>query len=324
MITFKRTNGIVAATFAAYHPDGSPNLSVIPGLVDKLAKEGVSGVFVCGTNGEGLSMSSAERMATVEGYVSAAGGRMRVFVHVGHASIRESQKLARHAADAGADAISSLSAFYFKPSSVENLVDCLSSIASAAPELPFYYYHMPSRTGVNMDMNAFLEVGGSRIPNLAGIKYTAPALHEYQACVDFRGGAYEVLFGQDEMLLGALAVGASGAIGSTYTFAAPVYLDMIRLFRDGKLEEARDLQAAMVNMIRCIIRYSPIPSQRAIMKMLGYDLGPPRLPLTCLSEDGYSRLQADLHELGFFELLQKYKQNPGSSMGVARQESVIK
>jgi N-acetylneuraminate lyase len=71
------------------------------------------------------------------------------------------------------------------------------------------------------------------------------------------------------MLLPALAVGAQGAIGSTYTFAAPVYLKIIELFRAGKLDEARDLQAKVVDFIRCIIKHPSIAAQRAIVKMLG-------------------------------------------------------
>jgi N-acetylneuraminate lyase len=277
-----KIQGIVAATFAAYHPDGSINKDIIPALVDKLIADGVSGVYICGTNGEGPNMTVEERMAVAEAYVNAARKRILVLVHVGHTSIGECKKLAAHAAAIGADAFSSVAAFYFKPTSVQNLVDCMAEIASAAPSLPFYYYHMPTLTGVGMDMVDFLKLGEKSIPNLAGIKYTASTLHEYQACVNFKGGRFEVLFGFDEMLLPALAVGAEGAIGSTYTFAGPVYLDIIKLYHAGKQDEARALQLKVVDFIRCIIRHPSIAAQRAIMNMLGTDLGSPRLPLVAL------------------------------------------
>jgi N-acetylneuraminate lyase len=115
--------------------------------------------------------------------------------------IEESKKLAAHAAKIGADASSSVAAFYFKPTLVHNLVDCMAEIASAAPQLPFYYYHMPSPTGVGMDMVEFLQLGEKSIPNLAGIKYTASTLHEYQACLNFKDGKFDVLFGFDEMVI---------------------------------------------------------------------------------------------------------------------------
>lgn len=298
-----RIKGLVAAMFAPFKEDGSLNLSMVPGLVDKLIEDGLTGVFVCGTNGEGPNLTIEERMATAEAFVKAAGKRILVIVHVGHSSIAESRKLAEHAARIGADAISSVAAFYFKPVSVQNLVNCIAEIACAAPSLPFYYYHIPVLTGVGMDMEEFLRLSDTAIPNLAGIKYTAPTLHEYQACLSYEGGRYDILYGTDEMLLSALAVGAKGAIGSTYSFAAPLYLKVIEMYRAGQLKEARQMQLALVQMVRCFVKYPPIPAQRAIMKMLGWDLGPCRLPLTSLSAQDTATLQSALEALGFFRLL---------------------
>jgi N-acetylneuraminate lyase len=302
-----KIKGIVAATFSAYKPDGSLNLELIPSLVDKLVADGLTGVYICGTNGEGPNLTIEERMAVVEAYVKATNKRILVLVHVGHTSIRESKKLAAHAAKIGADAISAVAAFYFKPISVQNLVDCMAEIASGAPNMPFYYYHMPTLTGVGMDMVDFLKLGEEKIPNLAGIKYTASTLHELQACLNYKNGKFDVLSGYDEMLLPALAVGAQGAIGSTYTFAAPVYLKVIELFRAGKLDEARDLQAKVVDFIRCIIKHPSIAAQRAIVKMLGNDLHSPRLPLVPLSDVAYNDLKADLESVGFFGLLKEHQ-----------------
>ncbi|HEY0612813.1 MAG TPA: dihydrodipicolinate synthase family protein [Chitinophaga sp.] len=298
-----RIKGLVAAMFAPFKEDGSMNLSLVPGLVDKLIEDGLTGVFVCGTNGEGPNLTIEERMAMAEAFVKAANKRILVIVHVGHNSIAESRRLAEHAAQIGADAISSVAAFYFKPLSVQNLVNCMAEIASAAPAMPFYYYHIPVLTGVGMDMEEFLRLSHTAIPNLAGIKYTAPTLHEYQACLNFEGGRYDILYGTDEMLLSALAVGAKGAIGSTYSFAAPLYLKVMELFKAGQLKEARQMQLALVQMVRCFVKYPPIPAQRAIMKMLGWDLGPCRLPLSNLSPQDTAALQSALEALGFFSLL---------------------
>jgi N-acetylneuraminate lyase len=299
--------GILAATFAAYKEDGSLNNEIIPQLVDKLIAEGVSGVYICGTNGEGPNMTIDERMSIAEAYVKAARKRILVLVHVGHTSIAECKKLAAHAASIGADAFSAVAAFYFKPTSVQNLVDCMAEIASAAPHLPFYYYHMPTLTGVGMDMVEFLRLGEKSIPNLGGIKYTASTLYEYQACLNYKNGKFEALYGFDEMLLPALSVGAQSAIGSTYTFAAPVYLNIIECYRAGKHDEARALQLTMVNVIRCIIKHPSIAAQRAIMKMLGIDMGNARLPLMPLSDQAYNELKTDLEEVDFFGMLKKYE-----------------
>lgn len=298
-----KIKGLIAATFAAYHNDGSINLAVIPAIVDKMIRDGVSGVFICGTNGEGPNLTIDERKQIAEAYVKAANKRILVLVHVGHSSIAECRKLASHAEQIGADAISSVAAFYFKPSTVKNLVNSMAEIASAAPNTPFYYYNIPTLTGVALDMIEFLSQAEEIIPTLAGIKYTASTLHEYQACLNYKDGQYDILFGFDEMLLPALAVGAQGAIGSTYTFAAPIYLKVMELYRQGKLEEAAAMQLNAVNMVRELVKYPPIPAQRAIMKMEGFELGTCRLPLVALTAEEEQKFKSSLEEIDFFNII---------------------
>ncbi|RRB04795.1 dihydrodipicolinate synthase family protein [Larkinella rosea] len=302
-MNFKKTEGLLTAPFTPFHTDGSLNLHLIPALVDKMIADGVTGAFVCGSNGEGPNMTSEERKAVAEAFVRASAGRLRIWVHVGHSSIRESQDLMRHARDIGADAASSVAAFYFKPSSVQNLVDCMSEIASAAPDFPFYYYHIPTLTGVGMDMTEFLRLGEAVIPNLQGIKYTATTIWEYQACLNYAQGRFDVLYGFDEMLLPALSVGAKAAIGSTYNFAAPLYLDVMAAYRSGQQERAQQLMINLVNMVRVFVKFPPIPAQRAIMHMLGFDLGPCRLPLTQLTNGQYTQLKTELEQIGFLQSL---------------------
>jgi len=160
-------------------------------------------------------------------------------------------------------------------------------------------------TGVGMDMIEFLEYAGPRIPNLAGIKYTANTLHEYQACLDYQDGRYDILYGFDELLLPALAIGAKGAIGSTYTFAAPMYVKTMEAFGRGDINAARQHHAYMVQVIRLLLKYPPIPGQKAIMKMLGWDLGPCRLPLVTFNKHNYEKFYKELDAISFFEKIRR-------------------
>src|SRR3546814_18416429 len=100
-------------------------------------------------------------------------------------------------------------------------------IASGAPETPLFYYHIPSLTGVGLDMVELLQISEKTVPTLAGIKYTAHFVYEFQACLNYPGDAYDVLSGSDEMLLSALLTGAGGFIGSTYNFLEPLFLELI-------------------------------------------------------------------------------------------------
>ena len=296
-----KLTGLIAAPFTPFREDGSIHLPQIEVLVEHLIAQQIKGIFICGSTGEGPSMTVEERMQVAEAFVSLSDKRLYTFVHVGHNSLAEARKLAAHARQIGADAISATVPTYFKINTVEALIKSLAEIAEGAPDLPLYYYNIPSLTGVNLDMAGFLTQATDQLPTLAGIKYTAPWLHEYQACLHTAQGLYDVLYGTDEMMLGALAVGAQGFIGSTYNFAAPIYHQVQSAFDQGDLATARQYQTKAVEIVRIILRYGSLPSQKAIMKMIGLDCGPVRLPLSELSTSQKAALRRDLTEIGFFE-----------------------
>lgn len=299
-MVYHRFEGLIAATYTPLCDDGSSNLDVIPQLTEHLIESGVAGLYVCGSTGEGVSLSSDERRAVAEAYINATRGRLPVVVQVGHNSVAESRLLAQHAAEIGATAISANAPSYFKITDVQTLVECMSDLAVAAPGLPFYYYHIPMLTGAAVDMVSFLERAGTAIPNLAGIKYTDSRIDEYQACVAFQDGRYDVLWGLDEMLLGALAVGARAAIGSTYNIAAPHYLKVIQAFEAGDMETAKELQLRAITMIRTILQYPLHPAIKSILGMLGFECGPCRLPQRSMTQAQDKKLRRELDAMDFF------------------------
>jgi N-acetylneuraminate lyase len=299
----KKIEGMVAAAYTPMDKSGSLNLNVVPDIVNRLIRQKVKGVFVCGTTGEGPSLSSKERKLLAEAFVKAARKRIPVLVHVGHNSIAEAKDLAAHAQKIGADYISSLPPMYFKINSIPVLVNCIAEIASGAPELPFYYYNIPALSGVSLDMLEFLKQAEQSIPSLAGIKYTAPLIYEYQACLNYKNKKYDLLYGTDEMLLSALSVGAKGYIGSTYNFMAPLFIQLQASFDKGDLSVAKNLQLKCVEIVRVIVKYGGLPAQKVIMKLLGIDCGPVRLPLQSLQIEEQKSLEKDLRKIGFFEAI---------------------
>ncbi|WP_205510646.1 dihydrodipicolinate synthase family protein [Longitalea arenae] len=300
-------NGLISAPFTPMHPDGTINFSKIPDVVNLLIDNKVKGMFVCGSTGEGPSLTTEERKQLAAAFVKAANKRLLVFVHVGHNSITEARQLAAHAQEIGADYISATPSTYFKVDSIDLLVACLQEIAKGAPALPLYYYNIPALTGISLDMVKLLEKAGEAIPSFAGIKYTAPLIHDYQACVNFSNNKYDILYGTDEMLLGALATGAKGFIGSTYNFIAPLYNALMEEFKRGNLKEAQRLQYISVEMVRVIVKYGGLRAQKAMMKLIGCDCGNVRFPLNPFKEHEYRLLEADLKSIGFFDWVCKPK-----------------
>ncbi len=292
---------LFAATFTPLHEDGTPALSSIPSLVDHLTRDGVDGLYVLGSTGEGTSLTSAERRQVAEAYVEAARGRLLTVVQVGHNSLAEARQLAAHAQRIGADAISAMPPSYFKPEAVEALVECLAMVADGAPELPFYYYHIPAMTGVEVDAAELLRVGAGRLPMLAGIKFSDPRVHKLQQCRQVRDGAYDLFFGVDEMLLSGLVAGANGAVGTTYNFAAPLYRRMIDAYEQGDLERARHCQERANAMVDVILHYCGRAGLKAMMNLMGHDCGPHRLPLQTARIADVEAMREALEEIGFFD-----------------------
>ena len=300
----QRFTGLIAATFTPMHADGTLRLDRAAPMVEFLQRSGITAIYVVGSTGEGVSLSAGERRETAEAFVRAAKGRMPVIVQVGHTSLVEARELAAHAQETGADAVSAVPPFYFKPTSAANLADCMAQVADGAPALPFYYYHIPSITSVGLDLVEFVRIARERLPTFAGIKYTAPTVHEYLACVQEAGDDLDIFWGVDEMLLCGLAAGAKGAVGSTYNYAAPVYRRIIKAFEHGNMEEAREWQARSVEMIRRILSAGGPAAQKAVMQLIGQDCGPTRLPLSPLGKDEIERMGSRLREIGYFDWAQ--------------------
>ncbi len=293
--------GIVAAVFTPLDAAGDLALDRVGRIVPQTIAEGAQGLFACGTTGEGESLTLDERKAVAEAYVKAAQGNVPVIVQVGHNSIREAEELAAHAQKIGAAAIAASPPSYFKPRTAAVLLECMREIGSAAPELPFYYYHIPGMTGVTLPMAELLALAAERFPALAGIKYSAFDILDMRACIEFDRGRFDFLFGSDELLLTGLLSGACGAIGSTYNFAAPLYRRIWADFDAGRLDEARRGQELAVRMVAILYRFGGQPAFKAVMQLIGLDCGPSRLPQENLSPDERAALRRDLDAIGFFD-----------------------
>jgi N-acetylneuraminate lyase len=294
-------SGLIAAPYTPFRPDGELALDVIPRLAALLARNGVSGAFVCGTTGEGHSLTTEERRRVVEAWRQAVPSGLKLVVHVGHLSLGESCALARHAQEIGVDAIATIAPNFFKPPGATELVAWCQQVAAAAPALPFYYYHMPAMTGVAISVTDFLAEADGKIPSLVGVKFTHEDLMDYSRAGEVAGGRYAMLFGRDEILLAGLCLGAVGAVGSTYNFAAPLFLRLMRAFAAGDLETARREQARARDFITVLHRHGGLVAGKMVMKLIGIDCGPVRLPLRQPGAAAEQSLRKELEQVGFFD-----------------------
>ncbi len=296
--------GLVPAVLTPFDSGGALNLAAVERVAETLLADGLQAVFVGGTTGEFSSLTIPERMALARRWLEVARGTsLRILVHVGSNSLAEARQLAADAEAVGAAAIATVAPSYVKPRSIDALVGWCAELAAAASSTPFYFYDIPSMTGVSFPMPEFLETAADQIPTLAGLKFTNSDLMAFQRLLRLRDGGFDVVWGFDEYMLAAWVLGAQGAVGSTYNFAAPLYHRIIAAVGVADLAAARDAQFQSVRLIGLMIRYGFLAAAKEVMRVRGIDLGCVRLPNLNLNADQTRSFRHELEEIGFAAMI---------------------
>ena len=300
--------GLIDAPFTPFYENGEVNLEPIPAYAAMLQKNGLQGLFINGSSGEGYMLTDEERMKLAETWVAAAPEGFKVIVHVGSCCVKASRKLAEHAQKIGAWGVATMAPPFPKIGRVEELVKYIEEIACGAPELPFYYYHIPAFNGAFLPMVKLLEAVDGRVPNFAGIKYTYESIYEYNQCRMYKDGKFDMLHGQDETILPSLAMGgAQGGIGGTTNYNGKELVGIIDAWKAGDLELARERQNFSQEVINVICRYrGNIVGGKRIMKLIGLDLGKNRTPFQNMTDEEEASMKAELEAINFFERCNKF------------------
>lgn len=278
MNTNGKYNGIFTALLTPFNEAGEVNEGELIKLIKFNLDMGVRGFYVCGSTGESFLLSKEERMRIMEIVKREAEGSTLI-AHIGSLDERDACEMAKHAKALGYDAISSVAPFYFKfsPAEIKGYYERLAD----AGDLPMLVYHIPALSGVSLSqdsMSAFL-----RDPRFLGIKYTS---NDFFTLERLKAEYPDKLFfnGYDEMLLSGLAMGADGAIGSTYNFMADKFVKIYSLFAEGKLDEARKIQNEANKIITILCKIGVMQAEKEILCQLGFDFGCCRHPFLPVSD----------------------------------------
>lgn len=188
--------GLIDAPFTPFYENGEVNYEPIEAYAKMLQKNGLQGVFINGSSGEGYMLTEEERMKLAERWVSVAPKGFKVIVHVGSCCVKASRMLAEHAQKIGAWGIGAMAPPFPKIGRIEELVKYIEEIAAGAPSLPFYYYHIPAFNGAFLSMVGLLEAVDGRVPNFAGIKYTSRACTSTTSAVCTRTASMTCFMGK--------------------------------------------------------------------------------------------------------------------------------
>lgn len=305
---YTHLEGLIAAPFTPMYENGTINLSIIPEYYQLLKLNGVIGAFINGSTGEGPSLTTSEKKMVMAAWADCTKGDpdFKVMSLVGGTSVEDARDLAAYAAEMGLYGISITAPYYFKPQDLNMLVQMCIAVAEAAPDIAFYYYHIPVLTGVHFPMLSFLKQIHGKLSNFAGIKYTHEDFMDFQACLDFENGRYDMLWGRDENYLPALAIGVKGVVGSTYNYAAPLYQAIKKAWDGNDMHMARNLQLRSIQMIQLLGKYGGIATGKAYMKVIGLDCGSFRLPVKNMTPDDFILFKKEveaLHLDGYLSIL---------------------
>lgn len=296
-----KIEGLIAAPFTPFDENNELNLDLIPGYYQSLKRNGVKGAFICGSTGEGVSLTFEEKIRVMKVWTIWTKGDedFVLMMFLGGTNIKECQELAAIAEQEGVDAISFTSPYYFKPANVGQLAKCCQAVASAAPNTAFYYYHIPVLTGGNYAMLDLLAAVDGMIPTFRGIKYTHEDFMDFLSCMNYADRKYDMLWGRDENMLSSLVLGSKGAVGSTYNYAAPLYHQLVDAFEAGDFETANARQQLSIDMIRLLGKYGGIATGKAYMKLVDLDCGVFRLPVANMDEASFTNFKNEVKALGF-------------------------
>ena len=298
-----KTKGLITAPLVGFLPDGKVDLDIIARQSAQLSASGVKGAFINGTTGEGLSLTLEERYSVAEKWREVSPEGFRIIVHATCCSVEDSKALVRHASEIGADAYGLLTPLYYRTNNIQDIVSYFTEIATGANGLPFYYYHMPSMSGIALSAYEIIKAISLRIEHFAGLKFTHEDLSDYSACLGLEDGRYDILFGRDELLLESLKLGGEGAVGSTYNFLMPVHLALISAYNQGQMEDATRLQECVRNVIDALADTENfLAACKCLLRETGLDLGGMRSPLRSLSAKEEESLIEKLRALGVFDL----------------------
>lgn len=286
------------ALITPLHSDATVNAKAVEPMIKWMLSQGVDGFYVLGGTGEGGVLAERERMVMAEAAAQALkDSGKKLIVHVGAADVQSAKRLARHAGEIGADAISSVYPNFFCRYSVEEALTYYKSLVDESG-LPMLGYCQSMMQGA--DVLSFVEQL-MRIPGVIGVKYTFPDYYRMQRIKQLNGGNINVINGPDETLLCGLSMGADGGIGTTYNLMPALFVKLYQYFLANDLRSAQEVQFQINEVIQVLLQTNLLPAVRVALEEMGFDVGWSAEPARRFTPSERQELVAALRQAGLFD-----------------------
>jgi 4-hydroxy-tetrahydrodipicolinate synthase len=285
---------VLTAMLTPFHPDGTVNLPKFRELAAHLVDNGSDGLVVAGTTGEASTLTDDEKVELFVAAVDAVGDRASVVAGTGTNDTAHSVHMTKRAHEAGVDGILAVTPYYNKPPQ-RAIVRHFQEIA-AVTDKPVVVYNIPSRVVVNIEPETIAEL--AKIPNVRAVKQAHDVLDEARVIPEL---GLDLYAGDDNLIFPFLGLGAIGGICVHTHVWGRQTKDMVRLYRSGDIEGARELNEEMMPAFDLLkITTNPIPI-KAAMNLLGHELGGYRLPMVDPTEQELDQVRSCLERAGMLQ-----------------------
>ena len=263
-------------------------------LVEWQIAEGIDGIVVCGTTGEGSTLTDEEHKAAIEFMVKQVAGRVPVIAGTGSNDTAYAVELTKHACQIGVDGVLTVTPYYNKATQ-KGLIKSFTQIADAS-SVPVILYNVPSRTGVNIAPKTVLEL--SKHPNINAIKEASGDISQIAEIAHLCGDNINIYSGNDDQVVPIMSLGGKGCISVLSNLLPKEASEMCRLFREGDVKTAAEMQLKYIPLINALFsEVNPIPVKAAMAKM-GFCEDYLRLPLTPMEDTTRENLYTQMKNAG--------------------------
>ena len=267
--------------------DGRVNYPMMEQLLRRQMDSGVEAVVVCGTTGESPTLSDDEKLELIYRCKEYAGNRCKIIAGTGSNSTAHALELSVAAQEEGADALLIVSPYYNK-ATPEGLVAHYLTISHAV-SIPIIVYNVPSRTGVDIPVSVYQRL--AQVPNINGVKEASPDITKIAKIRQECPQDFHLWSGNDDQIVPVLSLGGQGVISVLSNVVPEKTQAMAKAALDGDFDTASALQLELLPLTHALFsEVNPIPV-KAAMKLIGYDCGPCRLPLTGLTAKNLETLK---------------------------------
>ena len=287
--------GCATAIATPMNVDGSINYEEFGRLIDYQIDNGIDGLVICGTTGESATMTDEEHREVIRFGIERVDHRVPVIAGAGSNDTAYAVELSKEAEKMGADALLQVTPYYNKASQ-RGLVKHFTTIADAV-NIPNMLYNVPSRTGCNIGIDAYIEM--SKHPNITAVKEASSSMSTVMALATYTD--LDIYSGNDDEALCCVALGGKGLISVTSNVAPREKHEELALFLDGKREEALAMAKKLYALDKAMFMdVNPIPVKEAL-NIMGFKAGECRLPLCSMTDEMKAKLKSVMAELGLVD-----------------------